>query len=388
VSVIPAEQLLRLLKAGLPIPGEDGRRLVTLAATAAIRDAVAAVNEARSRIANGEKVAFWVTGRPGNGKSQSLRQLVYELARLTGLGKYALAAIDFDKQPEARRTAGLIPAIVRQCLIAGVTVGGLEGAGSSSIPSKPQHAANIESLAFGADVLASLSGLPPVSLVAARGMQAVWKWPPVQKWRIRRRLTNRWASHPQLVEFLAAWAGYVMRPTPEGEADLDAYLGRLASTDRLLDLFGYALQESGYTALVLAFDEVSADSLTALKTLWDPRVNPMVTFEQKLNLVFVLAARDSTYEQAVADPALGRRFCDPPSGRSRLSGPSVDPALPADDFTHVTAKVDELLRDAEHQRNVPVTAGDLQNLRGRLSQSADLTWQQLWRDVIGLMVKP
>lgn len=395
VATTGPEQLLRLLQTGLPIAGEDARRLVSQASNRAIADAVAAVNQARGRMANGEKAAFWITGRPGNGKTQSLRQLVYQLPRMPGLGKYALALIDFGQQPDARRPFGLVKAIIQQCMVAGVAVGELEEARRAATASSPQASERIEALAFGFDVLAGLSGLPPVSLVASRTMRAALKLPGVQKWWTHKKFKKRWASHPQLVEFLAAWTHYLLSPTPSAEGEIDSYLGKLASTNRLLDLFGYALQTSQYTTLVLAFDEVSFDALAALKTLWDPPINPIPTLEQRLNIVFVLAAPDSVYQEAERDSALRRRFCDPPSGRSQLSGPTVNAATASDDFTHVTGRLEELLREAEYLRNTSMSPGDLQSLRQRLADEAtrpppepnDLTWQRLWREVISVMVR-
>jgi hypothetical protein len=240
MAVTPADALLRALNAGIPITGEDGKSLLSTAAGKAIAAAVAAVDKARSHAANRERAAFWVTGQPGNGKTQSLRQLVYQLPRTAGQGKYALAVVDFDKEPDARRPAGLVPAIVRQCLFAGVTVGGLEEARTAATQGQSADANKIESLAFGIDVLASLAGLPPVSLLASRGLQRLWTWWRSQGSYIRKNLRKRWPN-PQLVEFLGAWVDYVLRPTPRGEADFSAYLSRLATNNQLFDLFGYAL---------------------------------------------------------------------------------------------------------------------------------------------------
>lgn len=382
MATTPAENLLKALYGGQPIPGEECHRLLSPGAANALADVARAVSEARSQVASGTRVTFWITGRPGDGKTQSLRQLIYVLPQADRAGKYALAAIDLDKELDARRS-GLVPAVVRKFVFAGIAVGGLAEARTAATQGQSADTENAESVAFGADVLASLSGVPPVALLASRGFRLLLKWVRVQGWYIRSRLRKRWPSNPQVVEFLGAWADYVLAPTRPGHVEFEDYLRRLASTDRLFSLFGYALQNSDYTTLVLACDEVTGDALKSLKMLWDPPVDPDRAVEHRLNLVFVLAAPDWVYQDAMSDAALKRRFCDPPCGRSQLPGPNFKTP---DDFDHVVQKVDELLRDAVHLRKKSVPKADLDDLRDELSRSKrHVTWQELWREVIQRM---
>jgi hypothetical protein len=282
VAETSADQLLRALYTGQPISGDEGRRLLTAATGQAIAAATAAISAARGRVPNRERAAFWITGQPGNGKTQSLKQLVAQLPTTPGVGKYALATIDFDKEPDARRHTGLVPAIVRQCVFSGVAIGGLDEARKAAREGKGTDPSRIEAWAFGADVVGSLAGLPPVSLLASRGFKWFLGWLRPQGWYIRRNLRKQWGDDPQVVEFLGAWADYLLMPTRDGEAQFAEYLSKLATTNRLFDLFGFALQKSGYTTVALVFDEVTNDAVNSLKALWDPQVNPSPSIEQNL----------------------------------------------------------------------------------------------------------
>ena len=94
---------------------------------------------------------------------------------------------------------------------------------------------------------------------------------------------------------------------------------------------------------MLVFDEVTADAVASLKILRDPQLNVANALDQSLNLVYILAAREAVLNETKTDPALSRRFCDPPNGSSSLVGPRIDAADSKDDFRHVAEKVQELI---------------------------------------------
>ena len=381
-----ADRLIRALYTGLPINGKDGQELLSEASNQAISAAAAAVDRMRGRVANGEQIAFWITGQPGNGKTQSLKQLIHQLPSTPGAGKYALAAIDFDKEPDARTRYGLVPAVVRQCVFAGTVIGGVQQVRDAATKGQATDPTRVEAIAFGIDVVASLSSMPPVAFVASKGLQSFMRWVRRHRRHIHRQLEKRWPSNPQLVEFLSLWTRYLLEPTPEIEKDFSAHLTQLARQNQLFDIFAYALQQSGYTTLVLVFDEVTADAVASLKILRDPQLNVANALDQSLNLVYILAAREAVLNETKADPALSRRFCDPPNGSSSLVGPRIDTADSKDDFRHVAEKVQELINEANHLRK-PWTPVELGALRQRLSAQANVTWQVLWREVIGLMAR-
>jgi hypothetical protein len=387
----PAEEQLKSLYCGLPIAGEDGLKLLSPTAGEAVAKAAAAVDNARGHLASRQRVTVWVTGRPGNGKTQSLRQLTYLLSRTPALGKYALALVDCDKEPDANRTSGIVPAVVRKCLFTAVGISGLADVSQPATQWQQADAEKTKSIAFGADVLTSLLGLPSLSLVANRGLPPILRWMRSQKWFIRRKIQEKWPANPQLVEFLSAWATYILKPSQDNERDFSGYLGGLSASSLLLDLFGFALQSSNYTTLVLAFDEVKNDTVASLKTLWDTTNLSDGSIEQKLNLVFVLAAQESIYQGVCRSEALRRRFCDSPNVHSQLTGPKIHPSYMRppggrDDFDHVVDKAKMLLGDAPHLRAKPTNPIDFDLLRDRLSSLRVLTWQVLWREVIGLIV--
>jgi hypothetical protein len=244
----------------------------------------------------------------------------------------------------------------------------------------------VESIALGIDVVANLVGVRSFSLLASRGLKRLLKYECIQNRLIRRKLGRKYATNPQLVDFLGAWAHYIRKPSLERERDFRDHLNRLDSTNKLFDIFAFALQQSKYKTLVLAIDELTRNAVDKLKILWDPPVTATGDLQHSLNLVFVLACMDWVRDDVVKDASLRRRFCDPPCGHYEHHGPKISSTDCEDDFRHVVRKVQSLLVRSEYMRK-PEAEGQLDALRRRLASQGDMTWQMLWHAVISVLVK-
>ena len=320
----PSAELLYALHSGKPITGEDGQRL--FGANNAIVEPLRYIASARGRGAQRERATFWLTGCPGNGKTQSLRQLIHQLSTIDKDGKAAVAVFDFDKESNARRRDGIVKALVSHCLFNGMGIGGLKDAQEAAVQRHVADFSSIKALAFAIDSLTLLTGLQPVFFGASKLLAKVTRLAYPKRWTVRKKLRERWGKNTQLVEFLATWADYILDPTPDRQGQVGAVLNMLESNNQLFSLFGYALQESKYSTLVIIVDELNAgDSLEGLKVLWDEEVNMNSTVGHSLNLAFVLAGTDAAHAEAMNDPKFARRFCTTPCGHTCLNGPTIHP---------------------------------------------------------------
>lgn len=375
--------LLEALRVGAPISGEEGVRILNPGFANAISPAARAVVRARGLMPSRVREVYWITGRPGNGKTQSLHQFIYQLPKLEGAGKYAFAALNFDREPEARRLEALVPALVRHSLAGGLITEVHEVSQHILQGSAADETAK-ESISFGIDILSQLAGLPAISLFATAGLKQLLGIIRAREWYIKKKLSKKWSANPQLLELLNGWVRYVLSPTPDREEEFTDILRRLNNTGNLFDLFCFALAQARYSTLVLVFDEVDAGSLTSLKPLWDVP-DHYSGFYHELNLVFVISAKENVRERAEDDEALRRRFCSTIEGHHQLTGPRIN-ALGNDDFDHVVKKVEELLNDAHYLRRAGFNQQVLTELRRELSEQAVISWQILWERVINVMV--
>jgi hypothetical protein len=366
------QKLLEALVAGQPINGSEGYIILNSRFTDAISSASAAVSKARGLKPSRVKEVHWLTGRPGNGKTQSLRQFTYQLPRIEGAGKYAYAHVDFDKEPAARQPEALIPAIVRHCLAAGV-VKEIEEVCDRVIRQKAADDRIKGSAAFGIDVASSLAGVPAPSLFVDPAYKHISAWFRRRDAYIRKKVAEQWPENPHLVEFMTAWVRYILEPVHRRGEEFASVLTRLTTQGDLFDLFCFALQSADYGTLVLVFDEVDRVALTSLKPLWDPP-EPGSPFYHELNMVLIIAAKEGVWVQANANEALARRFCRTVDGYYDLSGPQVD-VSGNDDFEHVVSTVDQLLREAPYLRKKGVDreGPEIRELRATISRENRLS---------------
>ncbi|MDQ3917128.1 MAG: hypothetical protein M3348_01380 [Acidobacteriota bacterium] len=380
--VTESRTILESLRAGSPINGDEGQQILSERLNEAIRAATRAVERARGLLPSRIREAYWITGKPGNGKTQSLNQLAYSLPNLKGAGKYAYAILNFDKEPEARRPEGIVPSVVRHTLAANV-IKQVQEVRDVILKGSAADETVKTSVGFGIDVVTGLAGMPSPALFATAGIKKAFSALRGREWYVKRQLRKKWSSNPQLLELLNSWIRYILSPTPDRENEFSTTLRRLTTTGILFDLFCFALEKAGYSALVLAFDEVNEATLSSIKPLWDrPDRNGDRPYHE-LNMILVISSTDSVRAYAEADEALRRRFCATDDGLYLLNGPHFNTSG-EDDFDHVVKKVREL-RAAAPNLLKREDKQEMSDLRAELSARNDVTWQVLWSRVISLM---
>lgn len=205
-----------------------------------------------------------------------------------------------------------------------------------------------------------------------------------QEGYIRKKISRRWSTNPQLLDLLTGWTSYLIEPSAEHAEEFARVLQRLANQGILFDLFCFALEKAGYSTLVIACDELDMAAMASLKTLWDPPSSAGNPFFNNLNIILVLFAKESILQQVQHDEALKRRFCRTKDAHYRLSGPVVGAIDAVDDFDHVAKTVRTMIYSAPQLKKKET---DLSVLRAQLANRSDLTWHILWETVIRASVE-
>jgi|GEM_PF-3646258 len=374
-------ELITALRTGMPISADAGMKLLTPAACDAIRPALARVSALRATPVR-ERATFWITGRPGNGKTQCLIKLQEGLCTSTGSEKHAHVHIRFDQEREFGRQPGLH---ITLCFpFMGVAVGAIEKARQDADRlSRVFNSVTVDALALGIDAVSRAAGCPiPFAIGTTHVLRRASGLDYVARNLVRRKLHQRWPSNPAMVDFAMHWASYLMNPTPAQRAKFRDCINSHGPVS--FELLCTILAEGGYTTLVVILDETRFDAIQGLKALWDGPFHEQKP-SHRLNLVFVLACPDSERQRVLEDPSLLRRFCETDGGHSPLGGPRVKSGE-NDDIEHAFRRVEELLdQDASILRR-SMTADDRDRLRRSLASCPNLTWQVLWQRVIDLLV--
>jgi hypothetical protein len=373
-------QILESLRQGTPLPSELAAQILSPSFADAIVGPIKAVRRVRGVGRAGVREFYWLTGRPGSGKTQALTEFIKQLPQLEGDGKYALATLRVDQEIEAATSGALPYGIVRHAL------------GGQALPEVSKVAANLlrgsevestvrESVVFGVDVIAGAAGLPAASLFADKGLRKVISWVKATGPYVRSKLRGRWDGQPEALELLVEWVRYVLRPSIESRSRFEQHLLRLSTTGELFGLFCNLLESANYTTLVVVLDEVTPSSLRGVKALWDRPLGDSGGRDYFLNLIVLLAAPDQIREDAARDAVLARRICATPNGHITLPGAVVGAAEADDDFAHAVRVVSDILKKAAYLQRKDGRSG-LAQLRLEMSQSSPITWQTLWRGVI------
>jgi len=380
--VMTVRELITALRTGMPISAEAGTRLLSPAVCDAIRPALARVNALRGTAVR-ERATFWITGRPGNGKTQCLINLQNSLRNSSGEGKHAFVHIRFDQEREIGREPGL--SIALRVPFTAVAVGRIDDARNCAERlSRAFNSVSLDALALGIDAVSHAAGCPiPFAVGTKHVLRRAIGLSYVQRKIVRRQLQKRWISHPAMVELLTHWTSYLMAPTPAQRASFRDCINSLGSVS--FELLCTALADSGYTTLVIILDETRFDAIQGLKALWDGPAHEQQP-SHRLNLVFVLACPESERRSVLNDDSLPRRFCETDGGHSMLRGPSVESGT-GDDFEHAVKSVEELLKEDASILRRNVAAEDRERLRQSLASYPNLTWQVLWKRVIDLLVE-
>jgi len=376
-----ARELIAALRTGMPVSAETGMRLLTPAACEAIRPALVKVSALRGA-AVGERATFWITGRPGNGKTQCLIKFQEGLRKLAGSEKHAYVHIRFDQEREIGRQAGLH--ITLHFPFTGVAVGNIDNAREDARRlSRVFNSVAVDALALGIDAVSRAAGCPiPFAIGTKHVLRKAIGSDYFQRKFVRRKLQERWPSNPAAVDFAVHWASYLAAPTPAQRAKFRDCINSHGPVS--FDLLCTILAQGGYTTLVVILDETGLDALKGLKPLWDGPADGQ-NASHKLNLVFVLACPDTERQLVQENESLSRRFCEADGGHPPLRGPKVVSGE-NDDLEHAFSKVEELLSQDASIRRRSVTPDDRDRLRQSLASYPNLTWQVLWKRVIDLLV--
>jgi hypothetical protein len=381
-------ELLEALRSGDPVNGDEGARILHSDYSDAINNAHNEVRRACARGPDRIRRAYWITGKPGNGKTQSLRQFRHRLPELKGSGKYAIASVEFDKEPAARRPQALAPSIVRHSL-SGTVGSEVEHVRDRILRGSPADETMKKSVAFGIDVISGVVGIPSLSLFIGGPMRRIYSYVRGREGYIKRQLRKTWSSNTQLLELLTGWMRYVLEPTKaEREREFSSILTRLAANGDLFDLYCFALEEADYDVLILSLDEVDGVALDSLKPLWDRPERGGDRPYHELNLILVIAAKEGVREEGEGDDALHRRFYSTEGGHFELPGPPINYQSGNDAVDYVVEQVEALLSDAPYLRRGN-SRGDghltSEHLRTTLPKE-DITWHDLWQHAINKMV--
>jgi hypothetical protein len=378
------QEILVSLGAGAPLPPEHAKGILNDTLDKATIAPINAVRRARAKGAVMLREVYWLTGRPGCGKTQALNLLVDKLQNLDGVGKYAVTRVALDQERSATTSGGLAYSIVRHAL-AGQSIPEIHSVAARILKRSGSDKKISETVGFGVDVLAGLAGLPPASLFAAAGFRKVISLFKMTGPYVRSKLQEKWSGQPQILELLHAWVLYVLKPSSNNRDGYEQVLLRLSGQPDFFGLFCTLLQAADYSTLVIVLDEVTESSLRGIKTLWDPPVMGSSSNSSKLNLVLIIAAPKSVYENAKADQMLARRLCATQDGFFLLEGANITYAQSNDDFEHAVKVIKEILRTAPYLSHPDGDQG-LAQLRGELAKQSPVIWQVLWNAVINQLV--
>jgi hypothetical protein len=199
---------------------------------------------------------------------------------------------------------------------------------------------------------------------------------------------------PDAITLLTLWIQYSYQPDQKKWKKLEDVFQGLADKEILFPILCFTLQATGYSTLILLFDEVDqliggANLTRALERLWDPPKESDL-YNHKLTVFFILAGTRKTRDLKDEDTYAGfsRRFKGSETSPAKeyvLQLPSVTPDKNAnDDYTHAMNKVKELLSgltDApDHVRSTEKELALRQKLAVR-SENGELTWYELWAAV-------
>lgn len=340
-----AESILRSLNAGKVISGSAATHAFGRSVEDPIHAALRFIFKNQQPIDGGAiRQTFWITGQPGNGKSQSLNHFIHLLPKLDSQKKYAVSYFDLGQRSDAKRHDGIALAIVRKLLLEGIGVPGLKERWIDAIQNKPfRGQGNVENLAFAADCLCILTGTSPSAFTISvnRFYRALQTLLPCRRWRIKAKIAEKYCNNPEMVSLLNAWTDYFLNPS-KYESDLVAVLSRLNDRGSLFNLFCSAMHDSGYTTLVLVFDEVTDDAVAGFKKIWDLKAD-----SNPINIVFLLASPNDVWERIDANQSFQRRFCVSPNLRVEIPAPDVTECRQA------VEKIESLLSIVPHLRRLP-----------------------------------
>lgn len=373
-------KLLEALGSGQPVGGEEASNLFNPTYSLTIAPILREIDDAIGHGLSKKRKVFWVKGRPGNGKTQTLRRLTHKLQNLTGTSKFAYVFIDLDKNPAARKGETLVPTIVRTTLSSSI-IEDVKTVRTRIIEGNPTPESAEETLAFSIDLIADLAGIPAFSLFLGFGIKRILSWFRTREGFIKNILAQTWGSNPELLELLTIWLRYIIQPDRERDEEFNTLLRRLASQGDLFGLYAFVLEKAKYPTLILILDELDLVTIDSLKPLWDPPDPTSDKLQHEINIIMILSAQEDVVESVRKDEALERRFLRTESGKVELNGPKVNKDG-RDDLDHVLGVVTKLLAESPELAKTGVNVEEVEKKLREMFLNTEPTWQTLWQEVI------
>lgn len=398
-------EILGRLKSGEPLGSIDTFGVLRPITHDAKRNIKNLVNISRKEGRTARREIIWITAQRGGGKTEALAAIEKELLvenYAEGFGKSIVVPVDLKQVSQSTTGSGLQAIIFEKATT------------TSSSPFKQKideltrylttgeqsQKARENLIGLGVDVALSLANVaaPGVSTgVTLLGTGAVGGL--IRRWKLREKniqklLREKGIISPEAISLLTKWIRYSIQPDQEHWKELEQVFQPLADREILFPILCIALQASGYSTIVLLFDEVDqllgGTTLTrAFERLWDPPKESDY-YNHKLNIFFILAGTakvdDLKNEELYA--GFSRRFMGAktaPITINELSPPSVHRELNInDDCAHAMSKVRELLgglTEASTRNISPEEEIELRRDLAELSDKEQLTWYDLWAAV-------
>ena len=398
-------EVLNRLKSGEYLGRKDSFGVLRPIANDARKNINNLVNISRQEGPMGNRVINWIVAPRGGGKTEALASLERGLLvenYSDGSKKSIVVPIDL-KQVSQNTTASGLQAIIFE-----------KATTTSSSPFKkqvdtytqymtgesPAQKIRENVIGLGVDIGLTLANISVpgvgtgISLLGTGVIDLVRRRIKLRKTKIHKMLRSKGITSPDAITLLTLWIQYSYQPDQDKWKKLEEVFQRLADQEILFPILCFTLQATGYSTLVLLFDEVDqliggTDLTRALERLWDPPKESDL-YNHKITIFFIMAGTIKTNDlkNETTYAGFSRRFTGSqttPVVTYVLQLPSVREELTAnDDCAHAINKVKELLTTLTDAPNRVISETKERELRKKLAaraESGELTWYELWAAV-------
>lgn len=398
-------EVLNRLKSGEYLGRMDSFGVLRPIAIEARKNINNLVSNSRQEGPRGNRVINWIVAPRGGGKTETLTAIENGLLvenYAEGSKKSIVVPVDLKQVSQTTTGSGLQAIIFEKATT------------TSSSPFKqridafsqymtgetPTQKIRENMIGLGVDVGLTLAevSMPGVgtgiSLLGVGVVDRVKRRLKLREKNIHKMLRSKGITSPDAITLLTRWIKYSYEPDQEKWQRLEAVFQRLADEEILFPILCFTLQATGYSTIVLLFDEVDqlvgGTNLTrALERLWDPPKESDL-YNHKITIFFIMAgtARTDDLKNENTYAGFSRRFMGSktvPVTTYTLNPPSVREDLNAnDDCAHAISKVKELLGNFAGAPGRTISQAKELELRKSLAaqaQAGRLTWYDLWSAV-------
>lgn len=398
-------EVLNRLKSGGYLGRIDTFGMLRPIANEARRNIGELVSQSRKEGPRGNRVINWVVAPRGGGKTEALAAIERSLLvenYLEGSKKSIVVPVDL-KEISQRTTGPGLQAVIFE-----------KATTTSSSPFKqkideftqnltgesPTQKIRENVIGLGVDVGLTLANVSVpgvgtgISLLGTGLLNSINRRLKFREKNIHKMLRAKGITSPDALTLLTLWIKYSYQPDQEKWDKLNRVFQRLAEKETLFHILCFTLQATGYSTVVLLFDEVDqlvgGTNLTrALERLWDPPKESDL-YNHKVTIFFILAGTAKINDLKNEDTYAGfsRRFMGAktvPVTTYNLKPPSIQEDLNAnDDCAHAINKIKELLGNLVDAPSRTISQAKELELRKSLadqSHAGKLTWYDLWAAV-------